>query len=276
MEASSIMKAEAILEYFLSQATWQDRRTTVDRIIMGDPHKEVKRILVTWMSTLPAVQYAIEHGFDMLMTHEPTFWIHANEIETLNNQGDRDGKMTASNIKRKLIADSGLVVVRNHDVWDRFPAVGIPWALARFLDIHGESIATGNKGYQLAFQIDAIDPKRLAEKVASRTAKFGEPVVQLFDKTDSPITRLGIGTGCACQPGIFLEMGCDGAIVCDDGCSFWKDISWAVEANLPLIRIGHGASEEPGMATLTDYINANLTGVSAEHFPLSTAVTFIG
>jgi len=31
--------------------------------------------------------------------------------------------------------------------------------------------------------------------------------------------------------------------------------------------VNHGTSEEPGMATLTEYINANLAGLRAEHLP---------
>lgn len=270
------MRAKEILEHFLSRAPWVERVNTVDRIILGDPDREIKRVLVTWMSTLPAVRYAIENGFDMLMTHEPTFWIHANEIETLDRGGDSESRLAAAAVKRRIIEESGLVVERNHDVWDRFPGVGIPWALARFLGVTGEPCASGNRGYQLAFSIEPVLAADLADKVAGKTAVLGEPVVQLFGRADAPVTRLGIGTGCCCGPDVFLEMGCDGAVVCDDGCAYWRDVSWAMEASLPLIRIGHGTSEEPGMATLTDYINKNMPGVSAGHYKLALGVSYAG
>ena len=75
------MKAKEINEFFLSKAHWIDRDTTLDKIIIGDENKEVKKILVSWMSTLSCVEYAIENGFDMIITHECTFWIHENELE---------------------------------------------------------------------------------------------------------------------------------------------------------------------------------------------------
>ena len=269
------MKAIDILEHFLSQAGWIDRANTVDRIILGDGEKEIKRVLVSWMSTLPAVRYAIDNGFDMLMTHEPTFWIHANEVETLDAGGDSQGKKDTAALKRGLIGQSGLVVVRNHDVWDRYPAVGIPWALARFLGIMGQPAATGNRGYQFAFDIEPETAGALAARFATHTATLGEPVLQLFGPADRVIHRLGIGTGCCCNPDVFHGMGCDGAVVCDDGAWYWRDIAWALDAGMPLIRMGHGTSEEPGMATLTEYINKRIPGVSAGHYPLSLGVVYV-
>ena len=268
------MRAGGILEHFLSKATWLDRLPTVDRIILGDPEKDIARVLVSWMSTMKAVRYAIDNGFDMLMTHEPTFWIHDNEVEKLDAKADSEGKLATAGIKRGLIEKSGLVIERNHDVWDRFPDVGIPWALARSLGLTGEPFAIGNRGYQLAYGIEGIRSSELAERVALLATGLGDPVVQLFGDKNKRITKLGIGTGCACRPDVFLEMGCDGAIVCDDGCRYWSDISWAVDTGLPLIRIGHGTSEEPGMASLTEYINRNLAGVMAEHFRLDLGVSY--
>ena len=43
------MKVREILEHFLSRAPWVDRTKTVDRVIVGDPEKEVSRCLVAWM-----------------------------------------------------------------------------------------------------------------------------------------------------------------------------------------------------------------------------------
>jgi len=247
----------------------------VDRIIVGDGEKDVKRVLVTWMSTLPAVRYAAEHGFDMVMTHEPTFWLHENEAETLDSGAVCGPKLISSTAKRRLIEGSGLVVLRNHDVWDRFPAVGIPYALGRHLGVEGQPAATGNGGYQLAFDIEPEATMGLARRFAARTEPLGDPVLQLFGDGNAMVARLGIGTGCCCAPEVFLEMGCDGAVVCDDGCWYWQDGAWAIEAGLPLIRMGHGTSEEPGMATLAEYINTNLAGVTAEHYRLNLAVQYV-
>lgn len=269
------MRAKDILEHFLSQANWVDRSRTVDRILMGDPERDVRRVLVTWMSTMNAVQAAVDGGYDLLMTHEPTFWIHANEVETLDAGTESAPRQATARRKRAELKRSGIVLMRNHDVWDRFPAVGIPWALARFLGIAGPAAATGANGYQLAFDIPAIPAGALAGDVARRVAALGEPAVQFYGESGQTVRRLGVGTGCMCRPDVFRAMGCDAAIVCDDGCGYWRDIAWAVDEGMPLLRVSHGASEEPGMATLTEYINTNLPGVSAEHFPLNLQYSIV-
>jgi hypothetical protein len=40
------MKTIDILNFFKSQAYWIDPVQTVDKIILGDPNKEIKRVLV--------------------------------------------------------------------------------------------------------------------------------------------------------------------------------------------------------------------------------------
>jgi len=44
----------------------------------------------------------------------------------------------------------------------------------------------------------------------------------------------------------------------------------------PVIRVNHGTSEEPGMVTLTKYINDTLKGVRAEHLPHGSTFTLVG
>jgi len=269
------MKAREILHHFNSQATWVDRHPTVDRILLGDPDRDVRTVLVTWMSTMKAIRYAVENGFDLLMTHEPTFWIHDNEVEKLDAKEESAAKLATAALKRRLVEESGLVVERNHDCWDRYPDIGIPWALAQHLGMKGLPFATGNRGFQLAYEIGPTRADELAERIAARTVALGDPYVQRFGDGRKIVRRLGIGTGCACRPDVFLEMGCDAAVVCDDGCRYWSDVSWAVDSGMPLFRVGHGTSEEPGMVSLTKYINDSLPGLKAQHFKLDLAVDYV-
>jgi hypothetical protein len=41
------MRVTDILEHFLTRANWVDPEKTVDRVIVGDPNKDVDRCLVT-------------------------------------------------------------------------------------------------------------------------------------------------------------------------------------------------------------------------------------
>ncbi len=84
------------------------------------------------------------------------------------------------------------------------------------------------------------------------------------------------GTGCGCNIQVYLDMGCDCSIVCDDGSCYWSGIQRAQELNHPVIRVNHGTSEEPGMVTLTQYINEELDGLEAEHLPHGSTFRLVG
>ena len=119
------MKVKELLSHFQEQSRdWVNPEKTVDRVIIGDPEKDVSSVLVTWMSTFYAVKRAVEKGVDLLITHEPTFFEHFDETEKVD-------QFRIGTEKKKFIEDNGLVILRNHDCWDRMPDVGIPWAWAQ-------------------------------------------------------------------------------------------------------------------------------------------------
>ncbi len=70
-------------------------------------------------------------------------------------------------------------------------------------------------------------------------------------------------------------MGCQCSIVCDDGSRYWADIQWAADAGHAVIRVNHGTSEEPGMVTLTRYINETL-GLQAELLAHGSTFRLVG
>jgi len=263
------LKAREIRDHFVSQADWVDPEKTVDRIIVGDPDKEVHRALVTWISSFAAVRVAAQRGVDMLVTHEPTFWVHAHDLEHV-----ADGRVERA--KKAFLDDSGLVVLRIHDVWDRMPRVGIPWAWARFLDLGTEPAAVGANGYQHRYDIAPTTLDALGAHVAARTATLGEPWVQVVGHGAQQVSRVGIGTGCGCDIDAYQEMGCDVSVVCDDGSCYWSTIQRAADADHPVVRVNHGTSEEPGMVTLAEHINQHLPGVRAEHLPHGSSFRLVG
>ena len=260
------MRAKDIAEHFLSQADWVDRAETVDRVIIGDPETDVDRCLVTWMPSMAALRAMVDRGMSLLVCHEPTFWNHR----------DNRAEDEAIRLKEQFIKDHGLVIVRNHDCWDRWPGVGIPWAWARFLELGPVPAQVGGKGYQHRYDIGPVPLDAFAARVASRCALIGEPAVQVTGDPAAELSRIGIGTGCGCTIAEYMNMGCDCSIVCDDGSCYWSDIQRAEDLGHAVIRVNHGTSEEPGMVSLTDYINEHIDGVQAEHLPHGSTFRLIG
>ncbi len=262
------MKISAILDHFLSRADWLDRSTTVDRIIAGDPDTDADHCLVTWMPSCKALRFMVDRGFRLLICHEPTFWNH------LNDQPGPDDRMGRD--KMAYIRDHGLVILRNHDCWDRWPEVGIPWAWAEYLGLGNRPARVSPDGYHHRYDIDPMPLAAFARQVANRCRDIGEPMVQVTGDASQTVSRIGIGTGCGCDIPTYQNMGCDCSIVCDDGSCYWEGIQKAEDGGHPVIRVNHGTSEEPGMVTLTEYINTYLDGMRAEHLPHGSTFQLIG
>ena len=260
-------KVEEIREHFLSQADWVNRESTVDRVIVGDPEKEVSRCVVTWIPSFPAIRAAAERGVDLVVCHEPTFW---------NHRDDKPGNDPRSADKLQFIQEHNLAILRNHDCWDRWPDIGIPWAWGKFLGFEGQPAAFGANGYQHRHDIEPVALDEFAKRVAEKCAGIGEPLVQVTGDPSQLVSKIGVGTGCGCNIDAYLEMGCDCSTVCDDGSCYWAGIQMSEDIGHAVIRVNHGTSEEPGMVTLTQYINDNLEGVTAEHLPHGSTFRLVG
>ena len=257
------MKASAIFEHFISIADWVDTSDTVDKIIIGDPDAVVEHVVVTWISSFDALRVAADRNCQMLITHGPTFWEHYSELDILDRVSDSPGYRLALR-KKEFAEEHGLVVLRLHDIWDLMPEIGIPWAWASFLGLGDAPTAVSDNAYQHRYDIEPLPLDAFARRVADRTASLGEPAVQVVGRPEQTVSRVGIGTGCGCNPQVFRQMGCDVSVVCDDGATYWQDIQYAADNEHSVIRVNHGTSEEPGMATLTQYINDTLPDLKAE------------
>ena len=58
------MKAIEIANHLLSLVNGIDTKDTVDKIIIGNPNKEIKSILVTWISSFEAVSCRFSRHYE--------------------------------------------------------------------------------------------------------------------------------------------------------------------------------------------------------------------
>lgn len=268
------MTCKELLARIVAKAGWFDKSNTVDQILFGDPDKPVSRVLVTWQADLDTIEQAAARGYDAMMVHEPLLYTHAHEQENLKNwiPGVREGALRR---RMERLAQAGLTVIRNHDTWDRMPEVGIPFAWARFLGLSGHPDATDYQGYEHAYDIEPVTAGALARRIAQRTRDLGEPAVQLLGDPERRVTRLGLGTGCACWVDGYRRMGCQAGIVVDDGQLYWRDFCYAKDEGISLIRVLHATSEEPGMVTMAEWLNRQGWGIEADYAPFNTQMRWI-
>jgi putative NIF3 family GTP cyclohydrolase 1 type 2 len=262
-----MMKVSQILEHFLARSPWVDRKTTVDRVIMGDPDTKVDFCAVTWMPSFEALRKTVELGAPLLMCHEPTFWDHWDNLAKADPR-------TAEKVQ--FVQDHKLVIVRNHDCWDLFPKYGVPFRWAKFLGFKGKPATTNPKGFQLRFDVKPVALKALAKDVAKRCKAVGEEKVQVIGDLSKRVTKIGIGTGCYCNMRDFIQMGCDCTIIADDSGWYWEHIQMAEDLGMSVIRVNHGTSEEYGLEGLAEYINKEMKGLRAEFIPHGCCFKLVG
>ncbi len=259
--------AQEVVNHFVSRCDWVDPQNTVDRVIIGDPDKNFDRCVCVWMSSLEKIKEMNEMGIKFMICHEPTFWLH------LDNYDEGNPLLQE---KRNYILDNDITIIRNHDAWDRWPEIGIPFAWGDFLGLGEKPDEIGMNNYIHKYNMEPVTLEVFAKQVASKCADIGEEQVQVVGDPNQIVKSVGIGTGCAVNIEVYRDMGCDVGIVSDDGSCYWREIQMAKDLNYPVIRVNHGTSEDCGMITMRDYINENIDGLSAEYLYHGSCFRLVG
>ncbi len=248
--------AQDIADHMRRVGTWVDWGSTCDTFKSGDPRTAVRVVAVSWMSTLQALDEAHRRGCNVFITHEPTFHAHMDDDPAF----DRDGCVRR---KRQWLAETGMVVYRCHDVWDRYPADGVLDRWTRCLGLSGTPVA--ERPYMRVIPTDPQPAETLARAVAGRVAAYGQPAVQLIGEASQTVTRVGVGTGAITDVRAYHDMGADVGIVTE--VCYWRDVRWAQDTGLPLIVVDHTVSEEPGMEGLAEFLSRCFPDVRVEYIP---------
>ena len=134
------MKAREIREHIVSRAGWVDKAKTVDTFKHGEADVEVTSAAVTWMLTMDAIDEAERLGVNFVITHEPTFYSHHDDVELVKDDA-------VYHAKRKRLDEVGLTVLRIHDSWDPWPEIGIGATLASLLEL--TRLETGDRNRKI-------------------------------------------------------------------------------------------------------------------------------
>jgi putative NIF3 family GTP cyclohydrolase 1 type 2 len=264
-EAPGAVRARDIETHLRSLGPWVDGRSTCDSFKAGDPDREVKAIAVSWMSTLDALHEARARGCDLFITHEPTFYAHMDDDPSV----ERDA---ATIEKRKLLRDSGMVVYRCHDVWDRIPRIGILDSWAAALGFEGKPVS--ERTFLAAYEVPATTLGALARDVAGRLRRFGQDAVAIVGRPDVPIRKVAIGTGAITSAREMRDMGADAAIVTE--ICWWRDVRWARDMGFPLLVVDHSSSECPGVENLARHLQEKFPRLRIEYIQEGAPFRLIG
>ena len=265
-DAGATVTAGGVHEHLRSLgAEWVNPNRTVDTFKAGGPETVVKGIAVGWLSYFDSLRKAQKLGCNLFITHEPTYYDHL----------DRDQSVfvfETARKKKEFLENSGMAVLRCHDVWDRVPEIGIRDAWAQFLGLEKEieaRIATDRskgKPFCGVYEIAPIKAGELAQKVADKVAVFGQNAVLFIGPEGKIVRSVAVGTG-AITPfrQMVHDLKADIVICTDDGFSFWRDGSLAIDMQYPAIVVNHPCSEEVGMQKLAEHLSKKFPQIPVHH-----------
>ncbi len=245
------MNTNDLHQHLLDNAPWVDRARTVDTVKAGDPFRPIRTVGVGWIASIDNLRAAVELGCDLFVTHEPTFWQHEAPEDKLRH-------VPPGEAKTKLLAESNLVVLRCHDVWDLWPEIGIRETWAGWLGLT-DLVAEGDDGWHALYAVEPVPLRQLARRVARRIAPLGEDSVSVIGQPERIVSRVAVGVGCGGPDKDMVDRGAEVLIVCYDGAPYWQTRERLAELGAAVICVEHGTSEMPGMMGLAKYL--------AETFP---------
>ncbi|HFB83310.1 MAG TPA: Nif3-like dinuclear metal center hexameric protein, partial [Thermodesulfatator sp.] len=120
---------------------------------LGDPHKDVRRILVALDPTLENIKQAADQNIDLLITHHPLIF---KPLKRINSETPEGRRLTSA-----LLA--GLAIISLHTNLDQIPQ-GVSYALARAMGLENlQVLVPGEKAE--ACKLVVFIPKGYEEKV---------------------------------------------------------------------------------------------------------------
>jgi putative NIF3 family GTP cyclohydrolase 1 type 2 len=253
---------------------------SVDRIIIGGPETVVTKIGTCWMPDWNTLKRAVEQGINTVVVHEPTFYDHWDSYDKRSISWEapetaKDVYYTAIERKRRWIEERGLVIIRCHDVLDKVPEFGIPYALGQALGFPNRTIIR-SRPYFNVYEIDAAPAIDVAQRIAAKLKSVGQPGVAFYGDPQRSVQSVGLGTGCISNPIEFMDLNPDLYISIDDVVRTWIQTTFADDTGQPLVIINHGTSEEFGMRSLNDRLKSMFTDYDVIHLEQGCGYTWVG
>jgi putative NIF3 family GTP cyclohydrolase 1 type 2 len=160
-----------------------------------------------------------------------------------------------------------MVVLRVHDIWDRWPGIGIRGAWAEGLGL-SDKVAEDSYGLHAVYAIEETTLLQFARHVAARVTVLGQNSVQVIGDPQKRVSRPAIGVGCISPDQEMIQAGADVMIVCFDGASYWQRRQRFAELGVGVITLEHGTTEMWGLEKLAAYLRESFPSLTVHYLAL--------
>ncbi len=232
---------------------------TIDTLKTGAADQPVKSVAVTFMATYEVIEKAIELGVDLIITHEPTFYGHTDEIDWLEHD-------PIYQAKRRLIDEHHIAIWRFHDYLHSLQPDPTLTGLLKTL---------GWNTYALLDQpfVCQLPPRSLHELTLEIKAKLGGATIRVVGDPQMSCQRIGLLVGAwggHMHISRFSNWSLD-TLVCGE-INEWETNEYVRDASAAehpkaLIVIGHSISEEDGMREVIPWLQARLPEMPITFIP---------
>lgn len=271
--ASRVTTIQDVIDLIMQSVPGPRNPETVDTFKSGNPSDPVTGVVTTFLATSDVITEAASRGANLIITHEPTYYNHLDQVDWL-----ADDPIYAH--KRGLLDDQGIAVWRFHDYWHQFRPDGILSGLLRKLGWEDRA-ATEDDRNRLPSVIQ-LDPTPLADVAAHFKTRLNiERPLQLVGNASMTISRIGLMPGAYGGRGHieFLRSENFDLLVVGEinewETSVYVEDSRTAGRNRALLILGHAASEEPGMEWLAEWLQGRLGDVPVSHIPSRDPFTMI-
>jgi putative NIF3 family GTP cyclohydrolase 1 type 2 len=235
------------------------RTETVDRILAGNPDVAVKGVAVTMMATLDVLERAVRAGKNMIITHEPTFYVHQDTTAELKNDPTMQYKLD-------FIRKNDVAVFRFHDHWHARRPDGI--AVGMMQQLGWEKNVDPADNHRFTFQGEP-----LAQFCQAMASRLQDRTMRVVGKPSLPVKRVAASWGAGDRMHtipLFARPDVDVLVVGE--AREWELVEYAqdsITAGNPkaLIILGHVVSEQGGMKYCTEWLKTFVTEVPVEFVP---------
>lgn len=248
--------AGQIVERIKQNVGAPSRTQTVDGIVAGSADTPVKGIATTMMATLDVIQRASAAGKNMVITHEPTFWLHQDSTDGLADD-------PTLQFKNDFIRKNNVVVFHFHDHWhDRKPD-GIATGMKRELGWE-KNVDPQN---ERRFTFPGVPLSRFAGDIQK---KLNIRTMRVVGDPKLAINRVVASWGYASRdPGIKLLAKPDVDALIVGEAREWELVEYAQDAissgqKKALLLLGHVVSEQAGMKYCAEWLTTFISDVPVE------------
>jgi putative NIF3 family GTP cyclohydrolase 1 type 2 len=232
------------------------RTETVDRFVFGDADIPVKGIATTMMATLDVIQRASAAGKNLVITHEPTFWLHQDTLTGIEQD-------TTYRFKADFMKKNGMAVFRFHDHWHARKPDGIATGMMR--ELGWEKFVDPQNVRRFTFPETSLS--RLATEMK---AKLQIRTMRIVGDPKLAVSKVAVSWGnVSREPGIPILSRPDVDLLICGETREWELVEYAQDCiaagqKKALIVMGHVVSEQAGMKYCAEWLKTFISDVPVE------------